>query len=246
MITGKKVLNGLVDSLNEMSLSKMAGALQAVYKSDRYNSLDHLSFLSEIVTPEYNARMETRLNNRLSTAHLKGCPEDIAMCVNSAAREYKPDGITETLGTLDFIDKGQNVCILGSSDIGKSYLAKALGILACSRFSVEYHHCEPLVESLAAMKAKAYDKYQKKIRQLTKRDLLIIDDFLLHSITDEREIKVLFEIMEKRSELGNSTIICSQREPKSWTAMIYNDEVASNALLKRATKHFTVVIAPRT
>ena len=113
MITGKKVLNGLVDSLNEMSLSKMAGALQAVYKSDRYNSLDHLSFLSEIVTPEYNARMETRLNNRLSTAHLKGCPEEIAMCVNSAAREYKPDGIAETLGTLDFIDKGQNVCILG-------------------------------------------------------------------------------------------------------------------------------------
>ena len=105
MITGKKVLNGLVDSLNEMSLSKMAGALQTVYRSERYNSLDHLSFLSEIVTPEYNARMETRLNNRLSTAHLKGCPEDIAMCVNSTAREYKPDGITETLGTLDFIDK---------------------------------------------------------------------------------------------------------------------------------------------
>ncbi|MBR5109751.1 MAG: ATP-binding protein [Clostridia bacterium] len=71
------------------------------------------------------------------------------------------------------------------------------------------------------------------------------DKARLHSITDEREIKVLFEIMEKRSELGNSTIICSQREPKSWTAMIYNDEVASNALLKRATKHFTVVIAPR-
>jgi DNA replication protein DnaC len=188
--------------------------------------------------------METRLNNRLSTAHLKGCPEDIAMCVNSAAREYKPDGIAETLGTLDFIDKGQNVCILGPSDIGKSYLAKALGILACSRFSVEYHHCEPLVESLAAMKAKAYDKYQKKIRQLTKRDLLIIDDFLLHSITDEREIKVLFEVLEKRSELSKSTIVCSQREPKSWKSMILNDEVSSNAIMKRATKHYTVVIKP--
>ena len=95
------------------------------------------------------------------------------------------------------------------------------------------------------MKVKAYDKYQKRIKQLTKRDLLIIDDFLLHSITDEREVKVLFEIMEKRSEMNNSTIVCSQREPVSWTAMIYNDEVASNALLKRATKHFTVVIAPR-
>ena len=245
MITGNKLVNVIVDNLNELALPKMASALQTIYRSERYNLLDHISFLNEILAPEYNAKMENRLNNRLSAAYLKGCPEDIALCINSEAREYKPDGITETLRTLDFIDQGQNVCILGPSDSGKSYLSKALGILACSRFSVEYHHCEPLVESLAAMKIKAYDKYQKKIKQLTKRDLLIIDDFLLHSITDEREVKVLFEIMEKRSELNNSTIICSQREPKSWTAMIYNDEVASNALLKRATKHFTVVIVPR-
>ena len=129
--------------------------------------------------------METRLNNKLSTAHLKGCPEDIAMCVNSAAREL-PDGIAETLETMGFIDKGQNVSILGPSDIGKSYLAKVLGILACSRFSVEYHHCEPLVESLTAMKAKAYDKYQKKIRQLTKRNLLIIDLTTLFSFCLKR------------------------------------------------------------
>lgn len=32
-----------------------------------------------------------------------------------------------------------------------------------------------------------------------KLDLLILDDFLLHTVTDEREIKVLFEIMVKRS-----------------------------------------------
>ena len=245
MITGNKLVNGIVDNLNELALPKMASALQTIYRSERYNLLDHISFLNEILAPEYNAKMENRLNNRLSAAHLKGCPEDIALCINSEAREYKPDGITETLRTLDFIDQGQNVCILGPSDSGKSYLSKALGILACSRFSVEYHHCEPLVESLATMKIKAYEKYQKRIKQLTKRDLLIIDDFLLHSITDEREVKVLFEIMEKRSELNNSTIICSQREQKNWTAMIYNDEVASNALLKRATKHFTVVIVPR-
>ena len=42
-----------------------------------------------------------------------------------------------------------------------------------------------------------------------KRSLLITDAFLLHSNTDEREIKVLFQIMEKRSEPDSSTIICS-------------------------------------
>ena len=39
---------------------------------------------------------------------------------------------------------------------------------------------------------------------------LILGDFLLHTITDEREVKVLFEILEKRCEINLSTIICSQ------------------------------------
>ena len=80
--------------------------------------------------------------------------------------------------------------------------------------------------------------------QLTKRGLLVLDDFLLHTISEEGEVKILFELLERRLELHNSTIICSQREPKSWTSMIYNDEVAANALMKRVTKHYTVVIVP--
>ena len=75
--------------------------------------------------------------------------------------------------------------------------------------------------------------------------VLILDDFLLHTITDEREVKILFEILEKRCEINLSTIICSQREPASWSSMILNDEVSANAILKRATKHYTVVIKPK-
>lgn len=96
-----------------------------------------------------------------------------------------------------------------------------------------------------ALKKADYQKYQKKIRHYMKLDLLILDDFLLHTITDEREIKVLFEVMEKRSELSKSTIVCSQREPSSWASMILNDEVSANSILKRATKHYTVVIQPQ-
>ena len=95
------------------------------------------------------------------------------------------------------------------------------------------------------LKQADYSKYQKKVRFYLKLDLLILDDFLLHTITDEREIKVLFEVMEKRSELSRCTIVCSQREPNSWASMILNDEVSANAILKRATKHYTVVIQPR-
>lgn len=244
MITGNKMVGEIAAELTEISLPNMASALQTIYRSDDYNKMDHLAFLNAIVTPEYDAKMEKRLSNRLDNANLKGCPQEISKCVNSADREYKPDGITDTLRTLDFIDTGLNVCILGPSDSGKSYLAKALAIHACTRFSVEYYHCEALLESMQALKIASYNKFQKRMTQLTKRGLLVLDDFLLHTISEEGEVKILFELLERRLELHNSTIICSQREPKSWTSMIYNDEVAANALMKRVTKHYTVVIIP--
>ena len=37
-------------------------------------------------------------------------------------------------------------------------------------------------------------------------------------------------------------IICSQREPKAWPSMLMEDEVSSNSLLKRVTKHYIVMI----
>lgn len=58
------------------------------------------------------------------------------------------------------------------------------------------------------------------------------------------QVKILMEIMEKRIEALRSTIVCSQREPDSWKAMIMNDEVSANAIMKRATKHYIVVIQP--
>ena len=67
---------------------------------------------------------------------------------------------------------------------------------------------------------------------------------MLNTIMDEREVKVLMEILEKRIEASKSTIVCSQREPGSWKAMIMNDEVSANAIMKRATKHYIVVIQP--
>ena len=60
--------------------------------------------------------------------------------------------------------------------------------------------------------------------------VLILDDFLLHTITDEREVKILFEILEKRCEINLSTIICSQREPASWSSIPLFSQGRSMAL----------------
>ena len=64
-------------------------------------------------------------------------------------------------------------------------------------------------------------------------------------MNDEREVMTLFEIMEKRCEMNLSIIICFQSNLPIWSAMIMNDEVSANAILKHATKHYTVMIKPK-
>ena len=95
------------------------------------------------------------------------------------------------------------------------------------------------------LKTADYAKYPRRLKKICGAALLILDDFLLHTLSDEREVKMLFEILQKRCEINLSTTICSQREPSSWSSMIMNDEVSANAVLKRATKHYTVMIKPK-
>lgn len=245
METGKQTLNGILTELDYMGLSAMATELNRLYHSKEFLQIDRLTLLRYVIDAEYEVKSGKKFTNRLKKARLEGSPCDILCCVNSREREYLPEGITSSLGSLDFVERGLNVCILGPSDSGKSYLAKSLAIQACHNYRVCYTHCNAFAEEMVSLKGRDFEKYQRKLRYYTNLDLMVLDDFLLHTITDEREIKVLFQLLEKRNEHGRSTIFCSQREPKSWASMMLNDEVSANAILKRATKHYTVVINPR-
>ena len=236
------ILEALIDKLIDMGLPLMASSLEEIYQSDKFTKEDHLTFLSDLLDSEYQDKMSKRLNNRLLKANLKNCPEELDKCTNSVQREYLPTGIVTRLSDLSFIKNGMNVCILGASDSGKTFLAKAVGIKACLHYTVLYTHCGTYLESLSALKQSDHGKYSKALKRLRKLDLLILDDFLLHTVSDEDEVKILFTILECRAEARKSTIVCSQRDPNSWKSMIMNDEVSSDAIKKRATKHYTIAI----
>ena len=242
MIKGDDLLLDLEEQMNTIKLPLMALKLDELYRSPDYPHMDKLDFLSALIAPEFKDKVTKTINNRLRTAHIIGTPCEITSCKDSRTRKYEPHGVPKLLSSLNFIEDGQNVCILGASDSGKTYLAKALGASACEKYRVSYNRCSELLESLVALKNENYSSYEKRMRRLLNFRLLILDDFLLNTITDEREVKILLEIMEKRIELSRSTIICSQREPESWKSMIMNDEVSSNAIMKRATRHYIVMI----
>lgn len=242
MNTGNKELRSILEELAALKLPNMATELEKQYRQPKFHDTGRLELISTIIHAEYTATTEARYASRLKKAKLKGSACTLEQCKDSEERQYQPRDIVETLVSLDFIRSGMNLCIFGASDSGKTYLAKALGAEACREFRVAYYHCDELVGDLAAMRKTDYPKYKKKLQALTKLDLVILDDFLLHPITDDDEVKGLYDILERRNELTRSCIICSQREPKAWPSMLMEDEVSSNSILKRVTKHYNVMI----
>ena len=149
MLTGQELLETICAELQEIGMKQMAGKLKVMYRSDDFLTMDHLTLLADLIEPEYNEKITKRVKTRLKNANLLGCPYELGDCANSNEREYFPAGITESLSSLNFVEEGLNVCILGPSDSGKTYLAKALGVKACQDYRVAYCHCESLIEDLA-------------------------------------------------------------------------------------------------
>ena len=242
MNTGSKELKAISEELETLKLLHMAMELQKQYKQPSFHELGRLELISAVVHAEYTVTMDSRYEARLKKAKLKGCACSLEQCRDTPERRYQPVDIVSTLGNLNFIREGMNLCIFGASDSGKTYLAKAIGAEACREFRVAYFHCEELVGELAAARKADYMKYKKKLKSIANLDLVILDDFLLHPITEDDEVKGLYDVLESRNELSRSCLICSQREPKTWPTMLMDDEVSSNSMLKRVTKHYSVMI----
>lgn len=70
MLTGKNLLNELVDELNELKLSHMAAKLDSLYHAPGFLELDHMTLLAELIGDEYREKLSKTLTNRLRTAQL--------------------------------------------------------------------------------------------------------------------------------------------------------------------------------
>lgn len=210
-----------------MKLTGMVQAFCTSLESGKATSCTADELLSILVDSEWDQRYNRKLNRSISNAHFryKASVEQISF---DSDRELDKNHVLR-LADCDFIKRKENVLITGSTGIGKSYLASALGHQACSLgYKVMYEHTSKLFARLKM--AKADGSYLKEITKMEKQDLLIIDDFGIQPL-DQQSRTILMEIIEDRHG-KRSTLFTSQVPVSNWFEVI-GEQTIADAILDR-------------
>lgn len=128
-----------------------------------------------------------------------------------------------------WIRSHQAVLIPGPTGVGKASLACALAHAACRLgFSTRYFRLSRLLSELAL--AKADGSYPKRLAQLGRIEVLVLDDWGLAPLspTEARELR---EVIDDRTQ-RRSTIVASQLPIEDWHAVLDDPSVA-DAILDR-------------
>ncbi len=216
--------------LERMKLMKLFG-MQRYYHA----SLDgghHMNYtadelLTALIEAEWDERQTRKIDRlmRLARFRYKASIEEITF---NEQRNMDKNQILR-FAECDFIRQKQNILITGSTGVGKSYLACALGHQACFKgYRVMYFNIAKILSRLKMQKADG--SYLKEMSKIEKQDLVILDDFGLQPI-DSQSRMIFLEMMEDRYDI-RSTIVTSQLPVSAWHEVI-NEKTIADAILDR-------------
>jgi len=213
--------------MTQMKLYGMHGAFRTAIETGKTSDYTLDQFVSMLTDAEWDDKNNRKIARLIKNArfHYKAAIENI---VYDETRNIDRNLILR-LAECDFIEKTENILITGSTGVGKSYLATALGYQACiNGYRVMYHNTTKLFSKLKM--AKADGSYLKELAKIERHHLVILDDFGLQSLDSQNRIALL-EIIEDRHNKG-TLMVTSQVPIKSWYEII-GEKTIADAILDR-------------
>ena len=218
-------LGQLIDTLPEhLALAKTHG-------------LSHTEFLEQLLSDEATRRDAESAGRRARAARLD--PHMVLEAWDNDAKVTYDHEVWSELVSMRFVDQARNAFILGPVGVGKTFMATALGHIACRRrISVHFERAEKLHKRLKAARLDA--SYDQEMRRLIGVDLLILDDFALSPL-GMTETADIYELVVERHHSA-ATVVTSNRDPVEWLSVMADPLLAQSAVDRMKSAAWELVI----
>ncbi len=221
--------------MNETTLSKMRqmkfygmhDTFKTAIETGKSDSYTIDQFVAQMIEAEWDDRQNRKIKRNVTNARFR-YRASVENIVYDESRNIDRNKMMR-LFDCSFISKGESLLITGSTGVGKSYIASALGYQACIEgYRVAYFNAAKLFARLRM--AKADGSYLKEILRLERQHLLIMDDFGLQALDGPNRLALL-EIIEDRHGKG-SVLITSQVPVSGWYEII-GEKTVADAIMDR-------------
>lgn len=224
----------LTTNLERLQLSYLATALDSYVTQATQQQWAYTDFLDRLIEEEVAQRESRRVKTALKPA---GFPFLKTLDgFDFAFQPSVPRARIQELATLGFVDRKENLILLGSPGVGKTHLAIALGVKAIQcGYSAYFTTLDMLVKQRRT--AEVGGQVQRKLKTYLKPALLIVDE-VGYLPLERKETNRVFQLVSGRYEKG-AIMLTLNKTFAEWSE-VFSDEVLVTAMLDRLLHHADV------
>jgi len=217
--------------LKRLRLPAIGRHYQELARQAAQGNLPYEAFLLALVEIEAQQREENAHQKRLRMARfpvIKSLDQFDFTTLPSLNKAMVLD-----LAQGGYLDKRENLILMGNSGTGKTHLATALGLIACQQGrKVRFFTAAGLINQLTEAQASLRLSYLE--RSLAQMDLLIIDE-IGYVPFSEKGAQLFFQVAAQSYE-RQSLIMTTNLDFSQWP-QVFGSEQLTGALLDRLTHH---------
>ena len=224
-----------ISNLDKLKLSQIKLHLEEVANKVGSDSLSFTEGLLKLTNYEVDYKESSASQN---TVHAAAFP--FLKTLSDFDFSFQPsvsEAQMQEFCSLGFMERAENIVFLGSSGVGKTHLATAIGISAAQHHNITYFiKCHDLIQQLK--KAKLENRLEQRLKHINRYKLLIIDEIGYLPIEKE-DANLFFQLIDMRYE-KKSIILTTNINFGDWDKVFY-DAVVADAILNRVLHHSHVV-----